>query len=144
MTELRHWATQWGDIASIVGVLLTIAGFIVTIIIVWRSKSAAEHASQAARDTRDSIARHNAIVDLTAAMTIMDEIKRLQRNGVWAVIPDRYSQLRQRLTAIKAAHADLSDAQRQKLEEAVGTFARLERKVDRAVLENTTPPIQQS
>ena len=140
MTDLRQWATQWGDIASLLGVFLTIAGFIVTIIVVWRSKSAAEQAKQAAEDTRDSIARYDAVADLAAAMTIMDEIKRLQRNGVWAVLPDRYSELQRRLTGIKTAHADLSETQRQNLEEAVGTFARLEKKVERAVIANMAPP----
>jgi len=76
MTELRHWATQWGDIASIAGVLLSIAGFIVVIIGIWRSKSAADQARQAAEDTRDSVARYDAITDLAAAMTIMEEIRR--------------------------------------------------------------------
>jgi len=140
MTDLRQWATQWGDIASIFGVLLAVAGFGVTIFAVWRSKSASEQAKKAAEDTRDSIARYNAIVDLSAAMTIMDEIKRFQRHGVWAVLPDRYSELRRRLTSIKAAHVNLSEGQRQTLEKAVGTFANLERKVERAVFAGAAPP----
>lgn len=140
MTEFRQWATQWGNIASICGVFLTVFGFIATIIGVWRSKSAAEEAKKAAEDTRDSIARYDAIADLAAALTIMDEIKRLQRNGVWAVLPDRYSELQRRLTAIKTAYVDLTETQRPKLQEAVENFADSERKVERAVFANTTPP----
>jgi hypothetical protein len=80
MTKLQ----QWGDFASMFGVLLTVAGFGVTILGVWRSKSAAVQAKNAAEDTRDSIARYDAIADLSAAMAVMEEIKRLQRNEVWA------------------------------------------------------------
>lgn len=140
MTELRQWAMQWGDIASIVGVILTVGGFIVAFIGIWRSKSAAERARQAAEDARDSIARYDAITDLAAAMTIMEEIKRLQRNGVWTVLAERYSELQRRLTAIRESNVGLSEAQRQKLEKAIETFAESEKKVDRAVLAKADPP----
>lgn len=132
MTALQHWACQWGNIASVVGVLLTIVGFSVTIYNVLRSKSIAEA-------TRDSISFYDAIADLAAASSIMDEIKRLQRHGIWAVVPDRYSELRRRLIAIKASHADLSEAQRQTLEATVQKFADLERRVERAISVNATP-----
>jgi hypothetical protein len=140
MSELRQWATRWGDIASVIGVVLTILGFGVTIFGVWRSKSAAKEASQAATAARDSISRYDAIADLAAAMSIMDEIKRLQRNAIWAVLPDRYSELRRRLIAIKSSRAALSDAQHQKLEETVETFADLERRIERAVAASGSPP----
>jgi hypothetical protein len=133
MTTLQHWASQWGNISSIAGVLLTIVGFSVTIYNVLRSKSVAE-------ETRDSISLYDAIADLAAASSIMDEIKRLQRHGVWAVVPDRYSELRRRLIAIKGSHADLSEAQRQTLEETVQKFADLEKRVERAVSANVAPP----
>ena len=139
MTELRQWAAQWGDIASIFGVLLAIVGFALTLVGVWRSKSAADQAKQAAEDARDSIARYNAIVDLTAAMAIMEEIKRLQRNAAWAVLPDRYAELQRRLTAIRSAHVSLSEGQRQTLTAAIGAFAELERRVDQAVFAKTVP-----
>jgi hypothetical protein len=140
MTELRQWAAQWGDIASIGGIILTVAGFVVAIIGIWRSKSAADQARQAAEDARDNIARYAAITDLAAAMTIMEEIKRLQRNGVWPVLPERYSELQRLLTAIRESNIGLSEAQRQKLERAIETFAESEKKVDRAIVAKTDPP----
>jgi hypothetical protein len=140
MTELRQWAMQWGDIASIVGALLTFIGFVIAIIGISRSKSAAEQAKKAAEEARDSISRYDAIADLSAAMTIMEEIKRLQRNGVWTVLPERYSELQRRLRAKKESEINISEAQRQKLEVAIGTFADSERKVERAVFGNVGPP----
>jgi hypothetical protein len=93
MTEFRDWAAQWGDIASVAGFLLSVVGFAVTIVGVWRAKSAAEQARQAAVAARESIAHYDAIADLSSAMAIMDEIKRLQRSGIWPLLPDRYANL---------------------------------------------------
>lgn len=126
MTALQQWAGRWGDIASILGVLLTIVGFTFTIYNVRRSKSAAEA-------TRDSISAYDAIEDLSAATSIMDEIKRLQRLGAWAVVPDRYSELRRRLITIKESRSTLTSSQRESLMAAIERFAALERRVDRAI-----------
>jgi hypothetical protein len=140
MAEFRTWATQWGDIASVLGVLLTILGFTATIIGVWRSKSAAEQASEAAAATRQSMAHYDAIADLSSATAIMDEIKRLQRYRAWAVLPDRYSELRRRLVTIKASNVQVTETQRQTLQATVETFADLERRIEHAVAVNTAPP----
>src|SRR5690606_10073611 len=93
-----------------------------------------------AQSTRDSIAQYDAIADLSAAMTIMDEVKRLQRHGAWSVIPDRYSELRRRLVAIKASHAQVDDSGRKTLQSTIETFADLERRVETAVAANASPP----
>lgn len=139
MSDLQSWANEWGNLASIVGVLLAIVGFVVTIAGVWRSKRASEQAREAARATRESIAQYDAIADLSAAMAIMDEIKRLQRHAAWSVLPDRYSELRRRLVSIKASHAQVGDGARQTLQATIETFADLERRVERAVAAQIPP-----
>src|SRR3954465_6428111 len=73
MNELRAWAAEWGDIASVAGFFLAIVGFGITIFGVWRSKSAAEQARPAALAARESIARYDAIAELAATMAIMEE-----------------------------------------------------------------------
>ena len=123
VTELQNWAARWGDLASIAGLVLSIVGFGVTILGVWRAKSAAEQARQAAVAARESIAHYDAIADLSAAIAIMDEIKRLQREHVWSLLPDRYSELRRRLVAIRESHAQLSRLERQTIRLAIGAFA---------------------
>lgn len=120
--------------------LLTVVGFTITIIGVKRSKSAAERANRAANATLASIARYDAIADLAAAMSMMDEIKRLQRYGAWPVLPDRYSELRRRLGAIRNSGVALSDAQRGILAATAESFVDLERRVERAVAANNAPP----
>jgi hypothetical protein len=140
MNEIRMWPDQWGAIASLVGLGLTIIGFAITIIGVWRSKAAAEQARLAAVATRTSLAHYDAISDLSIATAIMEEIKRLQRHGTWVVLPDRYGDLRRKLVAIKSSHAQLSNQQRQVLQDTVETFADLERRIERSISMGGTPP----
>ena len=139
METLRNWATQWGDLASVFGVALTTIGFAVTLFAVWRSKNAAEQARLAAQGVITSFAHYDAIADLSSAMVIMDEIKRLQRHGAWAILPDRYSELRRRLVAIKGSGAPLNDLQRLVLQSAIEAFADLERRIEKAVLASIPP-----
>jgi len=133
MTVFRDWAAQWGDIASVAGFLLSVVGFAITIVGVWRAKSAAEQARQAAVAARESLAHYDAIADLSSATAIMDEIRRLQRNGVWSLLPDRYSELRRRLVAIRESHTQLNDEHRESLQVTIEMVADLERVVERAI-----------
>jgi hypothetical protein len=139
VTELQNWAAQWGDLASVVGLLVSLIGFAITIAGVRRAKGAAEQARQAAIATRESIAHYDAIADLSAAMTMMDEIKRLQRHAVWAALPDRYSDLRRRLITIRNSRAHLSEVQRESLQLAIEEFAEFERTADRAAMTGRSP-----
>jgi hypothetical protein len=140
IAEFRAWAADWGDIASVVGLLLTLIGFGVTIFGVWRSKGAAEQARQAAEAVRASIANYDVVADLSSAMAIMEEIKRHQRQRTWSILPDRYSDLRRRLVTIRGSQAQLSEGQRQTLQLAIEKFADQERIVERAIASGVAPP----
>jgi hypothetical protein len=136
----KGFAAEWGDSTSIVGFVTTIIGFAVTSFGIWRSKRAADEARKAAIAARESIAHYDVIGDLSSATAFMDEIKRLQRHGVWAALPDRYSELRRRLVTIRASQAPLNDSQRGILNVAITTFAELEQRVDRAASTSAAPP----
>jgi hypothetical protein len=140
MNAVLEWATKWADVVRVFGVLATVIGFCVTIMGVLRSKTAAEQARQAAIEAKEGITRYDAIADLSAAMAIMEEIKRLQRHGVWGVLPDRYAGLRRHLVAIKSSHAQMSESQHQILQGTIGTFADLERRIEQASASGTPPP----
>lgn len=137
---LRQWAGPWGDLASVTGLLLALAGFIITIVVVYRSKSAAQRAREAADETKAILLRANAIADFSAALTIMDEIRRLQRAAAWAVLPDRYSSLREKLMTILASHPLMSEAQRLSVTEALEGIRRLEHRVEGSLAAATPPP----
>ena len=139
MDQLQSWAADWGNLASVIGTALTLIGFILTIAGVWRSKRAAEKAQRAAETTRASLAQYDAVADLSAATSLMDEIKRLQRLGAWQILPDRYAELRRRLVSLKSSSAQLTDAQRQTFQGAVEEFADLERRIEYSISRGTSP-----
>lgn len=89
---------------------MALVGFVITIIGVWKSKSAAQHAREAAVGVRADMRRTDTVSELSAAITAMDEIKWLQRKAAWEILPDRYSSLRKALISVRTANASLPDA----------------------------------
>jgi hypothetical protein len=140
MDSFRTWAAQWGNIASVLGIALTIVGFAFSLVGIRRSKSAAERAAAAAGQARDAINFTNSIAELAGAQAILEEIKRLQRENAWRVIPDRYSTLRLKLIGIRGSGSAATEEQRQVLQGAIAQLAELEQKIERALARNTTPP----
>jgi len=136
----RGFAAEWGDSTSILGFVITIVGFVYTGVNAVRSRKAAEQARQAAIAVRDTLVHFDAIGGLSSAIASMQELKTLQRNGVWSVLPDRYSDIRARLNAIRASHAPLTEDQRRTLQAAITALARHERSIDLALLRGATPP----
>jgi hypothetical protein len=103
------WMTHnhLGDVASIAGVLISIIGFLVTLIQLTRSRRAAEAAKIAAVTTRQSLAYIGAISDFASAIEILEEIKRYHRSGMIQPLPDRYMALRKILVTARAGHGDM-------------------------------------
>ena len=140
LDRLVTWATRWGNLASVVGLLTTVLGFVVTIIGVYRSKSAAQSARDAALQTKSLLLRSDAIADVSAAIGIMEEIRRLHRMGVWQLLPDRYSALRQKLNSVRAENPDVPEAKLVVLKRVSDEFRAIEMKVERALANGVAPP----
>lgn len=140
MHAIRTWAALWGDIASLAGLIISVVGFLLTLHSVRRSRSAAEGARRAAEQTRASLLHVDAIADLSAAISVMEEIKRLQRESAWRIVPDRYSSLRQKLIRIRNTSPDLSEDDGLAIAEATGQFAELEQRVERFLAKGAAPP----
>ena len=138
--EFREWSNYWGGIVGVVGFVLTLAGLCATFVGVWRSKSAAEQARDSADQAVAAIQHYDAIADLAAAMGVLDELKRLHREGVWHLLPDRYSILRQKLNRIRSNSASVTDTERTKIREAQEKLAQIEQRIERALAENGPPP----
>src|SRR5215471_9371405 len=69
---------HWGDLASVVG-------FVITIYTLFRTKSAAEAARNAAMEVRDRQTRVNTVADFAQVLAIIEEIKRLHRVKAWEI-----------------------------------------------------------
>lgn len=140
VNRLITWAAEWGGLASIVGLLVTFIGFAVTIVGVYRSKTAAQSAEDAAIQTRSLFLRSDAIADVSAALGMMDEIRRLHRVGAWQLLPDRYSALRNKLICVRTANSDMPEAKLIVLRKVAEEFKAIEMRVERALATGTAPP----
>jgi|GEM_PF-586240 hypothetical protein len=135
MDQLTDWAVRnhIGDLASVVGVLKSIVGFAVTIWNVSRSKRAARRAEEAVLEVKRGLNLFNTAVDIAAAMAIMEEIRRLHREGAWPVLPDRYSTLKRHLTTIRKTEISLDDAHRRAILLAIQNLTGMEQEAERAI-----------
>lgn len=140
MNGLRDWASTWGDSASIGGLVVSIVGFVITIYAVFKSKSAALQAAEAATNTKTLLIHSATIADVSAAVISMQEIKRLHRAKAWAILPDRYAALRERLVAIRSSNPAMEAHSVAAIRSAEEQFSKLERRVDRAIADGVDPP----
>ncbi len=129
--------THSGDIASVAGVVISIVGFVATLINTSRSRSAARRAEVAANAARDRIRLFDLASDFSAAISAMDEIKRLHREGAWSILPERYSELRKLLVTVRRANPTLSQEDSVVIQTAIQHLSDIEAKVERAIEEKT-------
>ncbi len=114
---------RWGDLASLLGLALTIW-------FAWRAKSASEQARDAARQAGERIFTLDTVAALAAALVTLEEIKALNRVRQWDLVVVRYGTLRRMLVAIQSG---LAKTQRDEIEKAIGHFRIMEGKLERAI-----------
>src|SRR5208283_4433789 len=73
------------------------------------------------------------LADVSAALAIMEEIKRLQRVQAWQIALDRYSTLRRHLIRVAQMNPGLTDVQRKELAASIDQFRTIEIKVERSI-----------
>jgi hypothetical protein len=127
---------DWRDWVNLSRFAITVVGFLVSVVLILKAKTAAESARTAAVEARDGLRRFHMIGDFASAITMMEEVKRLHRVGILqtiAVLPDRYASLRKCLTGAVHAKRTLTDSQRLGLQLAIQQTSVLERLVEQAV-----------
>jgi hypothetical protein len=94
VAEPSFWQTEYGNVASVVGVLLTIGGFIVT----WRKQKRLRDATVAAqREARQIIQNFSerlAVADFTMVSTLAQDLRHQIRGRSWERAADRAERLR--------------------------------------------------
>jgi hypothetical protein len=122
---------HYGDLASVVGLLISLVGFAVTIIATLRAKSAADMAREAVDRVRVIEVRTSTIESCATAIALMDEIRRLHRGRSWSHLPELYSQVRRLLIAISGNDRQITALQRSELRAVIEQFATLEEQLER-------------
>ena len=118
---------------------VSIVGFFLTLIGVHRSRKAAQQAKEAAENARNEIFRSSAMIELSAAATAMQEIKRLQRNNEWLGLLDKYSALRATLISIRASRPGLDPHHQTTIQSAITQIRGIEEKVERTLSAREQP-----
>lgn len=129
-----------GDYLSVLGLFLTVIGFVATLYNVYRAKRAAQRAQEEVAKVRKDILRIDMVAEFSAALAAMEEIKRLHREGAWPVLPDRYAELRRTLISIKSAGSEMLDEHKTALQSSIQHFSSIERTVEKALSTEETPP----
>jgi hypothetical protein len=130
---------NWGDAASIVGVLISLIGFGITIVGLARSKSAAKQVEKAVGTVREQLSLQSVAVDLTALMSDIEEIKLLHRFGAWDAMPIRYSAIRKRLFLVKGNTPSLTRSQKALIQGVIEQFRTIEETVEEALALKQAP-----
>jgi hypothetical protein len=128
-----------GDWASIVGVIISLLGFWIAIQQIRRSKTAAQRAEEAAKETRKSIHLFDTFIDFFSAITLFDEIKRLHRLKEWPLLPDRYAALRKLLVSARASKGSLTEVQATALQRALVNLQTMETEVEKEIHNQSDP-----
>jgi hypothetical protein len=119
-------ASDW---LSIIGLLLTLVGFSITIFAAFRAKSAAESARAAASSAANIVRRLDVIGELATVIQLIEELKRLQRSRAVDLLPDRYASVRGRLISIRQYFSD--EKSQEAIQDVVARIASLQRAYDR-------------
>ena len=80
---------------------MSAAAFVVAMWQIRKTQSAAQSAAQAANEARDAVFQTIAISELAQAIALIELLKELQRNEDFSRALDRYTQLRQLITALQ-------------------------------------------
>lgn len=135
----------WLEIKSFVD-FCGVAGLFVSLIglaVVWKeareAKTAAQQASAAATQMRDDLNRFDVVKSLSETLTAFEEIKTLQRYGVWELLPQNYSDIRKALLSIKRMAPNLNASHRRHLQSAIQTCSSIEDEIEVSLSLNQVP-----
>jgi hypothetical protein len=121
-----------GDISSVLGVFIAIFGFWITIKNIKRAK-------QISQKVREDIAKVNTIEEFSAALMTMNEIKTLNREGNYSILPDKCSALRKSLISIRKTTPKISENHKESLQNAIIHFADIEKKIEKYLANKEIP-----
>ena len=122
---MEFWSVTWGDVATVVGIIVSLGGFGWAIKEARGARSASEAAEAAASETeaaeaaasetRDQIAHHLQAVDLERAIGLIERIKTLHDNDRWEASREHYQTLRAMLSDVISRCPEDQSTVREKL-----------------------------
>jgi hypothetical protein len=133
--DLLAWiiANQVGQIASILGVMIALVGFILTI-------RAATRAENAATKALESVRRVETVENISKATAILEEILRMNRdNKNWNIVLDRHLSVRNLLGEIKSANVNITELQKTTIQATITHSVAIANKIEIALGKDQIP-----
>ncbi|HEY3281192.1 MAG TPA: hypothetical protein VGN26_02885 [Armatimonadota bacterium] len=136
-------AHHWGDVASVVGLPLTLGGLALTLLAALRARQAAQVAGIAVAELRSGLAYDDAVEVLSASIAMLEEIRYLNRISVrdaqWLVL-ERCASMRRKLLTIDTAAGPLTGSHRTTIQNAVTHLRRLEKQLEKSMSQDDAVP----
>ena len=101
---MEFLVAHWGNLASVIGVIVSVGGLAWAVVEARGARSAAQSAEQAALETKDNIGRHLLAIDLERAINLIQRLKLLHSTGRWEAALEQYQALRAMLSDIIARY----------------------------------------
>lgn len=132
------------DYASLLGVMISLVGFGVTIVNLKVAKSAAKRAEIAANAAQQSIRLFDTVADASRVVSMLDEAKRLNRAKEWKVLLDRLADIKKVLIAINIENKFLNDAQTKSIQSSITQLTTMENTLEKSIANSAEPedPVQ--
>lgn len=124
--------TDIGSWASIIALVVSLIGFV---IIIYNVRKARNLTLQVRKD----LLHTDTVLQFSSAISLMEEIKVLQRNAAWEVLPDKYSSLRKTLISIKQSNPDMSNEHSRRVQSTVTSLSNIEDEIEKCIFRKTSP-----
>lgn len=122
-----------GSWASIIAFAISLIGFVIIIYNVRKIRSISQQ-------VRNDLLHTNTVLQFSSAISLMEEIKILQRKAAWEILPDRYSSLRKSLISIKQSIPDMSDENSRRVQSTISSLSNIEHEIEVCIFKGTSPP----
>lgn len=132
---MLEWLAAYriNEYSDILGLVITVIGFVLTLWNLWKSRSIATQALSVASKVRDDLRKVEVVAEFSAVIAALEEIKRLHRKGELEPLPERYSSLRRSLITMRDSTILLCNEDQSLLQGAISQFAGFERKIEKAL-----------
>ena len=112
------------------GIPLALLGIGLAYFQVIKTRKASEAAERSVKTFRNDLNQTLCLSDLTKALTGIEELKRLFRNKMYTALPDRLSDVRHTLIAVRGTHINLSEDEQVIFQDAISDLSNLESKIE--------------
>ena len=119
----------WAELSGLLGIVISLIGFIITICGIKKVRS----------ELKRGINKVNIIADLSAALSKMDEIVRLQDAGQWVLLSERYTELKRLLLSIGSSDIEFIEEHKTFIQGATVQCKTSLSTIKRALQKGSTP-----